>query len=109
MDNRTYNIIRYSGTFAKSLLPNNVLSRFVVSEYLSEYFYQDTIYTMHDKWGAVKKFAEYYHDIEFDPYAFDFQDGVDCISVVFYQLVEMSGNFLTDIIFESDFPTMAIE
>ena len=104
----TYKIMCYYGTFAKDEVKGGCLSKYAVTTYLSDYIDSYVVCEFADKWEAIKYFAEEYHDSKVFLNAYDFQDGIECVGVCFYRLLEYGDVEYPYIIFESDFPTVNV-
>lgn len=109
MNKKTYKIICWYGAFSRTEVHHGFLSRYACSTYLSDYFDEYTVMQTSDKWEAIRLFAEGYQKAHIDLNAFDFQNGIDCIGVTYYQLCEYWDDFLDGIILESDFTNTTIK
>lgn len=104
-----YRIICYYGCFARDVVKGGCLSKMAVMDLIPDYFDNFVVMETSDRWDAIARFAQEYHTSKVDLNAHDFQDGTDCVSVTFYTIQEYDRNGnLTDIIFESDFPTVNV-
>ena len=105
----TYKIVCFYGFFARDLVKGGCLSKYAVMKLMPDYFDSLIVMESGNKWEAVAKFAESFHDSIVNTNAYDFQESTDCVGVVVYALHEYDANgILTDIIFESDFPTIRL-